>query len=167
MLQTWLEPHKERFVSMWTDEQLNFGQRTTNRVESQHALLKKHLDSTNSTLDRVVPYIDQVLKGQEIAIRESFEKSKIHVYNHHDIPVFDLLRRQISLEALDLLLGELKMIDTLLEANAACACHLFKSCGLPCACRLIAYRDTGNKHSARLNLMSLYNLFASFLVQCR
>ncbi|GJV04738.1 FAR1-related sequence 5-like protein [Tanacetum coccineum] len=45
----WLNNHKEKFVSAWCDQSFNFGNRTTNRVESQHAKLKKTLDVSWST----------------------------------------------------------------------------------------------------------------------
>ncbi|CAI9275438.1 unnamed protein product [Lactuca saligna] len=41
----WLGKYAERFVSLWTDKHVNFGNSTTNRVESLHAKLKKHLES--------------------------------------------------------------------------------------------------------------------------
>ncbi|KAJ9551605.1 hypothetical protein OSB04_015650 [Centaurea solstitialis] len=44
----WLTPYKEMFVHCWTDKYLNFGNHTTNRVESQHAKLKRYLDLSKS-----------------------------------------------------------------------------------------------------------------------
>lgn len=38
---TWLEKYPDKFVSLWTDKSTNFGNSTTNRVESQHAKIKK------------------------------------------------------------------------------------------------------------------------------
>ncbi|KAJ0763747.1 putative transcription factor FAR family [Helianthus annuus] len=55
---TWLNKYKEMFVSVWTNECLHFGNQTTNRAESQHAKLKKFLNSANCTLDKIVRHIE-------------------------------------------------------------------------------------------------------------
>ncbi|MFQ6652335.1 hypothetical protein Gotur_024257, partial [Gossypium turneri] len=52
------------FASVWIDRHLNFGEQTTNRVESQHAKLKKYLCAKNSSLDKFVSCIDQILNGR-------------------------------------------------------------------------------------------------------
>ncbi|XP_076896724.1 protein FAR1-RELATED SEQUENCE 5-like [Bidens hawaiensis] len=46
----WLVPYKEKFVSCWIDDRLNFGEHTTNRVEGQHANFKRHLSGPNNSL---------------------------------------------------------------------------------------------------------------------
>ncbi|GJU01303.1 FAR1-related sequence 5-like protein [Tanacetum coccineum] len=52
----WLNNHKEKFVSAWCDQSFNFGNRTTNRVESQHAKLKNLLRGfvSNKALDMIL-----------------------------------------------------------------------------------------------------------------
>lgn len=86
--QTWLHKYKEMFVSVWVDQSLNFGNRTTNRVESQHAKLKKYLDSSKSNLDKFVKTINEIVQSQLTSINESFEKSRIFRYNHHNLLCF-------------------------------------------------------------------------------
>ncbi|KAC9183977.1 hypothetical protein E3N88_46217 [Mikania micrantha] len=103
---TWLQKYKEMFVSAWIDKNRNFGQRTTNRVESQHSLLKKSLHATNNTLDNIVGHVIQIVKSQAEAINESFERSKIFRMAHHNDDQFELLKGNISHVALDLLVGE-------------------------------------------------------------
>ncbi|KAD6119269.1 hypothetical protein E3N88_10540 [Mikania micrantha] len=49
LTQTWLHSYRDLFVTAWTNRTRNFGQRTTNQVESQHLNLKRYLRSTNST----------------------------------------------------------------------------------------------------------------------
>ncbi|KAH1082806.1 hypothetical protein J1N35_022567 [Gossypium stocksii] len=73
--QVWLSKYKEMFMSIWIDRHLNFGERTTNRVESQHAKLKKYLFAKNSSLDKFIGCIDQIVKSQLTSIYESFEKN--------------------------------------------------------------------------------------------
>ncbi|MFQ6637285.1 hypothetical protein Gotur_012900 [Gossypium turneri] len=65
------------FVSVWIDQHINFGERTTNRVESQHAKLKKYVCAKNSSLDKFVGCIDQIVKSQLTSIYESFEKTTV------------------------------------------------------------------------------------------
>lgn len=125
------------FVSAWIDKNRNFGQRTTNRVESQHSLLKKSLHATNNTLDNIVGHVIQIVKSQAEAINESFERSKIFRMAHHNDDQFELLKGNVSHVALDLLVGEKAKIQMLIASNSSCGCHLFTSCGLPCACRLL------------------------------
>jgi len=43
---TTLKEVKEKIVRAWTDHVMHLGCRTTNRVESAHALLKKYLDNS-------------------------------------------------------------------------------------------------------------------------
>ncbi|TYH25008.1 hypothetical protein ES288_A03G135500v1 [Gossypium darwinii] len=74
------------------DRHLNFGERTTNRVESQHAKLKKYLCAKNYSLDKFVGCIDQIVKSQLTSIYESFEKSRIVLKHRHNLPCFRLLR---------------------------------------------------------------------------
>ncbi|KAH1222136.1 hypothetical protein GmHk_12G035375 [Glycine max] len=38
--ETWIIPHKEKFVSAWTNKVMHLGNTTTNRVESAHSSLK-------------------------------------------------------------------------------------------------------------------------------
>ena len=55
----WLDPYREKFVSAWTNRTINFQQRTTNRVEGLHALVKKYLPGHRSTLVRIAGYVDR------------------------------------------------------------------------------------------------------------
>ena len=48
---SWLNKHKEQFVAAWTDIYMHFGNVTTNRVESAHAKLKRHIGSSSCNFD--------------------------------------------------------------------------------------------------------------------
>ncbi|KAM0071805.1 putative MULE transposase domain, FHY3/FAR1 family [Helianthus debilis subsp. tardiflorus] len=85
----WLKNYKERFVSLWTNTNHNFGQHTANRVESQHANLKRYLKGHNSSLHRPVLQVDKILESQVIAIKHSFQKSLFVPMGDHKIPMFD------------------------------------------------------------------------------
>ncbi|KAF5795187.1 hypothetical protein HanXRQr2_Chr08g0336721 [Helianthus annuus] len=49
------------FVFAWTDKRHNFGNRTTNRVESQHANLKRYVHD-RSSLDRIVGFVWDIVE---------------------------------------------------------------------------------------------------------
>ncbi|KAH1188626.1 hypothetical protein GmHk_20G056570 [Glycine max] len=44
--ETWIIPHKEKFVTAWTNKVMHLGNTTTNRVESTHWSLKRILQSS-------------------------------------------------------------------------------------------------------------------------
>ncbi|MFQ6652416.1 hypothetical protein Gotur_024295, partial [Gossypium turneri] len=88
-------------------------ERTTNRVESQHAKLKKYLCAKNSSLDKFVGCIDQIVKSQLTSIYENFEKSRIVFKHRHNLSCFRLLLGFVALEAQDILKGELKRLNSI------------------------------------------------------
>ncbi|KAJ0592175.1 putative MULE transposase domain, FHY3/FAR1 family [Helianthus annuus] len=67
----WLKDYKEMFVFACTDKRRNFGNRTTNRVESQHANLNRYV-LDRCSLDRVVGCIRDIVETQFGEIRKSF-----------------------------------------------------------------------------------------------
>nr|KJB31022.1 hypothetical protein B456_005G173000 [Gossypium raimondii] len=140
--QVWLSKYKEMFVSVWIDRHLNFGDQTTNRVESQHAKLKKYLCAKNSSLEKFVGCIDQIVKSQLTSIYESFENSRIVLKHRHNLPCFRLLRDFMTLEAQDILEGELQRSSRHQLDSSNCDCKLRHSCGLPCACMLSVYLNS-------------------------
>ena len=40
---------------------INFRERTTNKIKSQHSVLKKHMDNEKSHLDKFVGIIDDIV----------------------------------------------------------------------------------------------------------
>lgn len=140
------------FISLWSNEKLNFHEHTTNRAEAMHASLKSYLNTTNSTLLQLVGYVDEIIRSQEFEIKKSFEDSLIVTMNHHKVPWLDNLRGRVSHKALDLLVGENKKLYYLLKNHESCNCQLRKSCGLPCACMLADFENKGNKQP-RYNLI--------------
>ncbi|KAF5822950.1 putative MULE transposase domain, FHY3/FAR1 family [Helianthus annuus] len=144
--ENWLKDYKEMFVYAWTDKCRNFGQRTTNRVESQHANLKRYI-TRGSSLVRIARCVIDIVETQYDEIQKSFTESIEKTMNHHRHPLFDNLRGKVSHEALDLLAKELmRKLEVLRKLNASCGCHMWLSCGLPCACRLENYKRTGKKY---------------------
>ncbi|KAI3816744.1 hypothetical protein L1987_16448 [Smallanthus sonchifolius] len=140
----WLDPYKEKFVSAWSNRNLNFGQHTTNRVESQHSLLKSYLRNANSSLDRLVGFVDEIVSDQYYQLQFGFGTSLIRKMDSHiAIELFDNLHGKVSHKALDLIENEWYKLSNIRKQNATCGCQLFSSCGLPCACRLADIEATG------------------------
>ncbi|KAJ9542274.1 hypothetical protein OSB04_028780 [Centaurea solstitialis] len=127
----WLTPYKEMFV----DQYLNFGNHTTNRVESQHAKLKKYIESPRADLQNFLSHIHQVIQSQDTSIKASFEMSRNirkHLFKDDQ---FNILRGFVSFNALDMIFNENKRIFA-----EQCGCKLRTSHGLPCAHELALYR---------------------------
>jgi len=66
---TTLNEVKEKIVRAWTDHVLHLGCRTTDRVESAHALLKKYLDNSVGDLVTCWEKIHDMLVLQFTAIQ--------------------------------------------------------------------------------------------------
>ena len=111
--ENWLEPYKHKFVCCWIDDRRNFGEHTTNRVEGQHANLKRFIEGTNVSMVTIAEHVLQVIRLQKTEIRKTFEQSRIKVMEHHRLPLFEKLRGRVSHRALDLLYDEYILIDKL------------------------------------------------------
>ncbi|XP_038707173.1 uncharacterized protein LOC120002472 [Tripterygium wilfordii] len=129
----WLTPYKEMFVSAWTDKYLHFENQTTNRVESQHAKLKRYLESSQSDLVTSLSFIHHVIQSQDIAIKASIEQSKTIVQHRFNIPHFQKLCGFVSIHALHLILKEFERSKNAGEVSYKCGCQIRTSYGLPCA----------------------------------
>ncbi|XP_038715088.1 uncharacterized protein LOC120008789 [Tripterygium wilfordii] len=127
----WLIPYKEMFISAWTDKYMHFGNQTTNRVECQHAKLKRCLESSHSDLVTSLSFIHQVIQSQDIAIKASIEQSKTIVQHQFNIPHFQELCGFISLHALHMILKEFERSKNAGEVSYKCGSQLRMSYGLP------------------------------------
>ncbi|KAJ9552782.1 LOW QUALITY PROTEIN: hypothetical protein OSB04_016827 [Centaurea solstitialis] len=123
---TWLNPFKEMFVSVWTDKYLHFGNHTTNRVESLNYIWIHHNQISNH-------HVHQMIKAQETHIKASFEKSRTVTKHRYKIQQFNELRGFVSIHALDLIYKELERCDNVGVFSENCGCRLCTSHGLPCA----------------------------------
>ncbi|GJV63922.1 FAR-RED impaired response 1-like protein [Tanacetum coccineum] len=138
----WLARHKKLFVVASTKEYLHFGNHTTSRVETQHAKLKLYLDSSQSDLERVVSYINEVVNSQVTGIKASIQESRMVMQHRYDIPHFQNLNRFISLYALDIIFHEFQKCGDV-EIYENCRCQLRTSYGLPCAHEQAMYLYNG------------------------
>jgi len=117
---------------------LHLGCRTTNRVESAHALVKKYLDNSVSDLGTCWEKIHDMLVLQFTAIRTSFGHS-VTVLEHRfkDVTLYSGLGGHVSRYALDnIALEESHCRETLCMDKKICGCVQRTSYGLPCACQI-------------------------------
>ncbi|XP_038719826.1 PKS-NRPS hybrid synthetase CHGG_01239-like [Tripterygium wilfordii] len=130
---------EEMFVSAWTNTYLHFRNLTTNRVESQHAKLKKYLGSSQSDIEFVVSLIHQLVQAQFTSIKASLEKSRHIVQHWFNTVQFRELRGFVSIDALDLIFQESDQSKFVGEDSYACGCKLRTIYRLPCAHELSIY----------------------------
>ncbi|XP_076921468.1 PKS-NRPS hybrid synthetase cheA-like [Bidens hawaiensis] len=135
----WLVPYKEKFVSCWIDDRLNFGEHTTNRVEGQHTNLKRYLSGPNNSLDSIAAFALEVVNSQMEEISATLEDSRVRIKKYHKLTLFDKLHNRVSLFAIAKLDKELTLLDTLQDTGAECNHRLQTSWCLPCACKLNWY----------------------------
>ncbi|XP_076888526.1 uncharacterized protein LOC143538976, partial [Bidens hawaiensis] len=113
----WLVPYKEKLVSCWIDDRLNFGEHTTNRVEGQHANLKRYLPGSNNSLDSIAAFALEVVNSQMEDISATLEDSRVRIKKYHKLTLFDKLHNRVSLFAIAKLDKELTLLDTLQDTG--------------------------------------------------
>ncbi|KAI5682914.1 hypothetical protein M9H77_04142 [Catharanthus roseus] len=74
---TLLNPLAHKFVRVWTGQIIHFGVETTNRVESEHSVLKLWLSTCHGDLDTVFLNIDWLIEGHIAYIKSSLEFSRL------------------------------------------------------------------------------------------
>ncbi|XP_076939793.1 uncharacterized protein LOC143608723 [Bidens hawaiensis] len=137
---SWLDPYKHKFVACWIDERRNYGETTTDQVESQHANLKRYLNGSNNLLDTIARQILKMVSSQMKEIDKSFEASRSKVMEGHRQHIWlKTLINRVSIHALGLLVNEYGLIHKMRDGGASCDHHLYSSSGLPCACQIEGY----------------------------
>ncbi|PIA25192.1 hypothetical protein AQUCO_12300023v1 [Aquilegia coerulea] len=151
----WLSNYKEKFVSAWTDSVMHFNTLTTNRVESMHASLKRHLDSSRGNLTRNWCVINNLLLNQLTEISYTFNKSRNSWGHLYRTSAYAEVRGLISSATLDLLDQELKRSIWVGINKEQCRCVVQRTCGLPCTHALtrIVYLDGGSIPLGSLDIL--------------
>ncbi|XP_058742559.1 PKS-NRPS hybrid synthetase cheA-like [Vicia villosa] len=111
--ETWLTPHRHRFVEAWINQVLHLGNTTTNRVESAHWKLKQILENSFGDLCKCWEAMNDNIKIQVGNIRASFQKSFYEVEHAHTSPFYSNLRGSVSRAALRQIAEEWLRIDML------------------------------------------------------
>ncbi|KAI5384532.1 hypothetical protein KIW84_071508 [Lathyrus oleraceus] len=136
---TWLTPHKHRFVGAWINRVLHLGNTTTNRVESAHWKLKQMLENSIGDMVKYWEAMNNNLRLQLGNIRASFQKSFYEVEHAHISPFYGYLRGSVSQAALRRIAEKFLRVDYVGTNRQICGCTLRTSYGLPCACELGRY----------------------------
>ncbi|KAL5184873.1 Protein FAR1-RELATED SEQUENCE 5 [Glycine soja] len=127
--QTWMVPHKERFVKAWANKVMHLENTTTNRVESAHWLLKRLLQNVVGDICSVWETMNNMMTLQHTQIKASFETST-HMVGH----VF-----KVTLYALNEIATEYERVAYAGKTPSQCGCVMRSTHGLPCACELFKY----------------------------
>lgn len=130
LIQTWLDPYKERFVKAWVDQYLHFKQYVTSRCEGIHKLVKSHLKTSQADLFGAWRILKLVLSNQ-LAELEALQ-AKQHTSTPLQLSgvLYSHIRGWISHEALHKVDSQR---ERLLKAYPACTGVFTRTLGLPCA----------------------------------
>ena len=131
-----LDEVKEKIVRAWIDHVLHLGCKTTNRVESAHALVKKYLNNSVGDLGICWEKIHDMLVMQLTAIQTSFGQScTVLEHRFKTVTLYSGLGGYVSRYALgNISLEEERCRGTLCMDKEICGCVQRTSYGLPCAC---------------------------------
>jgi hypothetical protein len=142
-------------VSCWVDRHRNYRNYSTNRVESEHALLKSVTQQKRLTFHRLVECVNYVVSGQYTEIKGTLEHCRQYNQNKHNYPCLKDLLGKASHVALQIMVDEIVRLKDGLKGDVSkCRCAVWTSCGLPCACRLLAYMQEG-KYRSNNNIRSI------------
>ncbi|KAL5187707.1 PKS-NRPS hybrid synthetase [Glycine soja] len=137
--ETWIIPHKEKFVSAWTNKVMHLGNTTINRVESAHSSLKRLLQNSIGDLCSVWDALNNMIMLQHTQIKASFETST-HVVGHvFQKTLYRRLLGMVSRYALNQIAAEFESVHYAGKNPLSCGCMVRTTLGLPCACELSKY----------------------------
>ncbi|XP_052208410.1 protein FAR-RED IMPAIRED RESPONSE 1-like [Diospyros lotus] len=161
----WLNNYKEKFVAAWTNKIMHFGNVTTNRAESAHAKLKRHLGSSQGDFESSWTIINSLIELQHTEIKGSFEKSLTLVQHNFKPEIFRELRGIISRNAMNMVLKETQIAQKIGVDKISCGCVIRSTHGLPCAHEIAEFIIQGRPiplsvvHSCRLVVMKISHLY--------
>ncbi|KAH1194291.1 hypothetical protein GmHk_19G055125 [Glycine max] len=137
--QTWIIPHKEKFVKAWTNKMMYLENTTTNRVEFAHGVLKRLLQNNLGNPCSVWEAMNNMITLQHTEIKASFETST-HVVGHvFKVTLYKRLLGMISRYALNQIVVEFERVHYA-DKNPSCyGCVIRTTHGLPCTCELSKY----------------------------
>ncbi|CAJ2676004.1 unnamed protein product [Trifolium pratense] len=145
---------EKKVVSAWTNRVMHFGNTTTNRAESSHAVLKKYLLDTNGDFVKVWGAIHDMLVNQHTEIQATFGISlSLQEHRYDDKPMYNLVVYKVSRTALGYIHEEAKRAEEVGMDSKKCGCVLQRTHGLPCACVLA----TKIRHNRPIRLDEINN----------
>ncbi|KAH1193807.1 hypothetical protein GmHk_19G054763 [Glycine max] len=120
---TWIIPHKEKFITAWTNKVMHLGNTTTNMVESAHWVLKRVLQNSVGDLCSVWDAMNNMITLQHVEIKASFETST-HVVGHvYKKTLYKRLLGMVSRDALNQIASEVDRLRYLGNNPSSCGCH--------------------------------------------
>ncbi|XP_052177632.1 uncharacterized protein LOC127791693 [Diospyros lotus] len=122
---------------------MHFGNVTTNRAESAHAKLKRHLGSSQGDLESSWTIINSLIELQHVEIKGSFEKSLMLVQHNFKPAIFRELRGVISRSALNMVLMQSQLAYKIGIDKVSCGCVIRSTYGLPCAHEIAEFMVQG------------------------
>jgi len=137
----WL-PHKEHFVSAWTNQRLHFNTRATSRAEGLHGSLKQHLLVNTGDLKRVHENITHFLDRQVQEHDGQLERSKTRLVWDFRGPFFDEIRQWVTPSALREILKQKELVQNPL---LPCTGQFRTTMGLPCSHEINQLQREGRK----------------------
>ncbi|KAJ1399951.1 MULE transposase domain [Sesbania bispinosa] len=141
---TWLVSLKEKFVTAWTNRVMHLGTTTNNsRVEVAHERMNNLLQDSKGDLCSCWDALNKMIILQHNEIKASFQKSITIVEPKFNNRFFLKLRGLVSRNALYYLSDEFEQVKVVGIDSSFCGCAIRYTHGLPCACELARYSDTG------------------------
>ncbi|KAL5132666.1 hypothetical protein HKD37_12G035276 [Glycine soja] len=136
---TWIIPHKEKSITVWTNKVMHLGNTITNKVESAYWALKRVSQISLEDLCSVWDAMNNMITLQHVEIKASFETS-MHVTRHvFKKTLYKRLVGMVSRNALNEIAGEVERLRYLGNDPSSCGCVMKSTLGLPCACELSRY----------------------------
>ncbi|KAH1241766.1 hypothetical protein GmHk_07G019265 [Glycine max] len=136
---TWIIPHKERFVTVWTNKVMHLGNTTTNRVESAHWALKRVLHNSHGDMCSVSDAMNNMITLQHTKIKASF-KISTHVVGHvFKKTLYKRFLGMVSRYILNHIAAEFERVHYASKNLSSYGCFMRTTHGLPCAYKLSKY----------------------------
>ncbi|KAH1256839.1 Protein FAR1-RELATED SEQUENCE 5 [Glycine max] len=121
---TWIIPHKKKFITAWTNKVMHLGNTTINSLGDLYSVW----DTMNN-----------MITLQHVEIKASFE-TNTHVVEHvFKKTLYNRLLRMVLRNALNEIASEVERLRYLGNNPSSCGCVMRSTHGLPCACELSRY----------------------------
>ena len=155
IIDTWLEPWRDRLRKYHTNGFRHYGITTTSRVEGIHRVLKSNLGFSTGDLMTVVDNIDLMLMNQLRKYRKVLAQAKRSIPNDFEHTVLRNLIGRVTPHAIWKIHGQFQRLKqaTAEEPLPPCTEMFTKTIGLPCGPRIKTRMEAVDGELGRL-LMS-------------
>ncbi|KAH1261748.1 hypothetical protein GmHk_02G004550 [Glycine max] len=137
--ETWIIPHKEKFITAWTNKVMHLGNTTTNRVEFAHWALKRVLHYSLGDMCSVLDVMNNMITLQHTQIKASFGTTT-HVVGHvFKKTLYKRILGMVLRFALNEIVVEFERVHYAGKNPSFCGCVMRTTHSIPCACELSRY----------------------------